>query len=310
MSSRSPAGSGARRSARTRTAALRGTGTVTGRGLLAGLILTVVAAAPAAAQDWRTFRSFREYSGERELDVEVKYLAGELRIAPAGDGTLFRTTLRYDPEMFQPEVSYEPERLVVRIAGEGTFEARRGEAGSLDLALGRDAPLVLDLGFGAGEGDIELGGLPIRRADISTGASSTEIRFSSPNPERASRLVIKGGAAELRVIGLGNANADRIEVGGGVGDITLDFTGAWTRASEVEVDVGLARLNLVLPSDLGVRIERESLLASFDASRMVSRDGALVSENWDSAAQQLTIRLDAALASVDVRWVGSPARNH
>jgi len=285
-------------------------GTSAGRALLGALLLALPAADRVAAQDWRTFRSFREYSGERELEVEVKYLAGELRIAPAEDGTLFRTNLRYDPELFQPEVSYERERLVVRITGVEKFEARRGEAGSLDLALGRDAPLVLDLGFGAGEGDLELGGLPIRSADISTGASSTEIRFSSPNPERASRLTIKGGAAELRVIGLGNANADRIEVGGGVGEITLDFTGSWARASEVDIDVGLAQLNLVLPSELGVRIERESLLASFDASRMVNRDGALVSENWDSAAQRLTIRLDAALASVNIRWVGSPARSH
>jgi hypothetical protein len=274
------------------------------------VLLASLCATEAAGQDWRTFRSVRQYTGERELEVEVRYLAGELRISPAEDGTLFRTDLRYDPELFEPDIRYEREKLVVRIAGEGKFEARRGEAGALDLALGRETPLVLDLRFGAGEGDVELGGLRIRRAEISTGASSTEIRFSSPNPERASRLVIKGGAAELRVIGLGNANADRIEVGGGVGEITLDFTGAWSRASEVEVDVGLAQLNLVLPSNLGVRIDRESLLATFDAARMVKRDGALVSENWDSASQRLTIHLDAALASIDVRWVGSPARNH
>ena len=273
-------------------------------------LLAAAYAAPAAAQDWRTFRSFREVSGENELAVEVQYLAGALKIGPAEDGTLFRTNLRYDPDLFEPEVRYRPERLVVRIAGEGSFEARRGESGSLDLALGRDVPLALDLTFGAGQGDVELGGLPIRRAEISTGASSTRIRFSSPNPERASNLSIKGGAAELRVIGLGNANAERIEIGGGVGDITLDFTGEWARPGEIDVDVGLAQLNLVLPSNLGVRIDRESLLASIDADRMVKREGGFVSENWDSSSQRLTIRLDAAFASVDVRWVGAPARSH
>lgn len=263
-----------------------------------------------AAQDWRTLKSFREYTGEDELEVEIKYLAGQLRIGPAQDGTLYRASMRYDSELFQPEVRYSPGKLVVNVEGEGTFEARREGPGSLDLALGREAPLVLDLGFGAGEGDVELGGLPIRRASISTGASSTEIRFSSPNPERATDLVIKGGAAELSVIGLGNANADRIEVGGGVGEITLDFTGSWSRSSDVDIDIGLAQLNLVLPTNLGVRIERESLLATFDAARMVARDGGFVSENWDSAAQRISIRLDAALASVNVRWVGAPSRDH
>ncbi|HSM36749.1 MAG TPA: hypothetical protein VK837_10170 [Longimicrobiales bacterium] len=278
--------------------------------VLAATVMASLGATEAAAQDWRTFRSFREYTGEEELRVEVTYLAGELRIGPAEDGTLFRTNLRYDPELFEPDIRYERERLVVRIAGEGGFEARRSSEGSLDLALGRETPLSLDLTFGAGEGDIELGGLPIRRAEISTGASATEIRFSSPNPIRASTLTVKGGAAELRVLGLGNANADRIEVGGGVGEITLDFTGTWQTSSEVEVDVGLAQLNLVLPTDLGVRIDRESLLARFDAARMVKRDGALVSENWDASSQRLTIHLDAALASVDVRWVSASTRSH
>ncbi|MEN8376621.1 MAG: hypothetical protein ABFS34_14335 [Gemmatimonadota bacterium] len=264
-----------------------------------------------AAQDWRTFKSFREFGGEEELVVEVKYLAGELRIEPAEDGTLYRASMRYDPDLFVPDVRYRRNKLVVRVDGEGGFEARRGgEAGSLELALGRETPLILDLGFGAGRGNIELGGLPIRRANISTGASSTEVRFSSPNPERASKLAIKGGAAELRVIGLGNANADEIEVAGGVGEITLDFTGEWARTSAVDIDIGLAQLNLILPSNLGVRIDRESLLATFDAARMVKENDSYVSENWDSAADKLTIRLDAALASVNVRWVGAPARSH
>ncbi len=279
---------------------------------LAALFLVVAAASARelAAQDWRTFKSFREYTGEDELQVEVKYLAGELRIGPAEDGTLYRASMRYDSELFQPDMRYRPGKLVVSVESEGGFEARREGAGSLDLALGREVPLVLDLGFGAGDGDVELGGLPIRRASISTGASSTEVRFSSPNPERATDLIIKGGAAELRVIGLGNANSDRIEVGGGVGEITLDFTGAWRRPADIDIDIGLAQLNLVLPNDLGVRIEKESLLASFDAARMVQRDGGFVSENWDKAAEHISIRLDAALASVNVRWVGGSARSH
>ena len=274
------------------------------------VVLGALAAGDLAAQDWRTFKGFREYAGEEELAVEVRYLAGHLRIGPAEDGTLYRANLRYDSESFQPDVRYRHKKLVVRVDSEGGFDVRRGETGSLDLALGRGAPLMLDLGFGAGEGDIELGGLPIRSAIISTGAASTEVRFSSPNPERATDIVIKGGAAELTVLGLGNANAERIEVGGGVGEITLDFGGAWSGSSNVDIDVGLAQLNLILPSSLGVRIERESLLATFDAARMVERDGGLVSENWDSATERLNIRLDAALAAVNVRWVGDPSRNH
>src|SRR5690606_12003734 len=99
-------------------------------------------------------------------------------------------------------------------------------------------PLELDVRFGAGQAEIELGGISLERLHLGTGASETTVRFSSPNPIEADRVLIEAGAAELEVYGLGNARAERVEFKGGVGATTLDFGGAGGD-TEVQIEMGV-----------------------------------------------------------------------
>lgn len=274
--------------------------------LALALSLLLGCSVDAGAQEWRTISGSRQYAGQDGLSVDVKYGAGRLRLAPAEPGLLYRTRLRYDARIFDPTVRYEDGRLRIAVEGRGV-DLKNAEAGALDLHLGSDAPLRLDLGFGAGQAEIELGGLRIREALLATGASDTRIRFSEPNPERAERIEVSVGAAGLRVTGLGNANAERIILRGGVGDVTLGFGGQWRGDSDVEVKMGLGALTLLVPADIGVRIERSTLLSSFEASRFTRRDGAHISDNWDAARHRITVGLDAAFSSITIRWTEATA---
>ena len=66
---------------------------------------------------------------------------------------------------------------------------------------------------------------------LEAGASRATVRFSQPNGARCRAAVLSAGAAELSVLGLGNSRCDRIAFEGGVGQVTLDFGGAWTSSS-------------------------------------------------------------------------------
>jgi hypothetical protein len=259
----------------------------------------------ARAQDWRDMTSMRQAAGEEELVVSVEYGAGRLQVRPGDAGLLYRANLRYDAAGLRPDVRYDPGRLRVRLEGQTRRFRGLRDGGRLDLALGPDTPMELDLQFGAVEADIELGGLPVRRLRLATGASDSKVRFSSPNPERCRRIDVDAGAASLQVRGLGNANAERFKFSGGVGDITLDFTGAWERNMTAEVSMGLGSLTLRIPEDLGVRVERSTFLTSFDSQRLVKRGNYYYSENWDTAEHRLTLKIDAAFGSINVRWVGA-----
>ena len=271
--------------------------------LSGALIAALLGGAPLAhAQDWRTITSLRQYKGEDHLDVDLKYGAGTLYVTPGDATSLYKTTLRYDANHFRPLTQYSDNELRVGVEGEhvhgGNIKAQR-----LDLSLGPRVPLDLELEFGAAQANIELGGLRIRSAHIQTGASETTVNVASANSERCSTLKLEVGAASFEALGLGNLNCERVDVDGGVGDMTLDFNGAWRNNTDVKIDMGLGSLTLRLPRGLGVQVHKEGFLASFDSQGLIKRGGVYYSENWQKASNHLTIDVDAAFGSIDVVWV-------
>lgn len=268
-----------------------------------------LAALPAVghAQDWRTITTVRQFNGEDALRVDVEYGAGRLRISPAKGESLYRATLRYDAEHFQPLSRYENGRLRIGIEG-GSIRGRNSKPGQLDLSLGEQVPLDLNLKFGAGEAEVELGGLRIRDAEFQTGASETRIRISRANPERCRTANFEVGAAQFDVKGLGNLNCENIHVSGGVGEVTLDFTGELRGSSVAEIAMGLGSLTLRVPRGTAVSVRKKGVLASFDSEGLIKRGNVYYSENYDKAKHKLTFDIDAALGSIRMQWVNDSSR--
>lgn len=267
-------------------------------------LLLLLACAPANGQDWRTTSYARQLSGEERLVVDVEYGAGELRIAPASAGTLYRTNLRYDANTFTPRFAYDSGRLRFGMEG-NSVRGRNLEKGRLDLRLSPDVPLDIDLAFGAADATIDLSGLRLRRAELQTGASRTMLSITTPNPITCELFEIEVGAARFEARGLGNLHARRFSLEGGVGEVILDFTGSWAQDLEASIEMGLGSLTLRFPEGLGVRITKDGLLASFDGQRLTKRGDVYYSENWDRSTYKLSLDLNAALGSIRVEWVDS-----
>lgn len=274
------------------------------RSWLAALALLLVPMG-AEAQDWRDMTSFRQLGGESRMDVELRYGAGELDVRPGTGSELYRVGIHYDAELFDPIAAYRTGRLEVGVEGIGRgIRLKDNKAGELRLSLSPDVPLYLDLDFGAVEATLELGGLQIRELDVETGASDTELRFSRPNPLRCDRLDISMGAAAFEAVGLGNANCSRVTVEGGVGDITLDFSGEWRQSIAAELTMALGSATLVIPEDVGVSVDKQTFLTDFDRSGLEKRGSVYYSSNWETARHRLTLDVEGALGSITLRWVG------
>lgn len=279
------------------------------RRALALLALALALAAGAAeAQSWRTITSARQAHGEKALDVEMEYAAGSLTVSPARSPLLYQLRMRYDENQFSPVTEYAREGGRLRVGLEG--RDRKGprvkkidEESRATLQLSPDVPVALALRFGAGEADVKLGGMAIRRLRVSTGASETRVSFASPNRIAAESVRLEAGAASFRATGLGNARAEHFEFSGGVGETTLDFDGAWARNASANVRMGVGSVKLRFPRGLGVKVVRQSFLTSFDGDGLVKRGGAYYSRNWENAPHRLTVTIEAALGSIDVDWI-------
>ncbi|HEU0054454.1 MAG TPA: hypothetical protein VFQ39_14805, partial [Longimicrobium sp.] len=169
------------------------------RRALPAAVLAFMAVASAGcradAQQLRSMTSARQLQGERRVEVNMEYAAGELAVRPLDGGLLYRMDLHYD-QRFTPVASYDRASGRLRLGVEGNRRGRdRGvDHQRADIALTREVPLALSLEFGAGEAEVELGGMSLETVDISTGASETRVSFSEPNRIAARAVHLEAGA--------------------------------------------------------------------------------------------------------------------
>jgi hypothetical protein len=267
-------------------------------------MLALLAPRIAHGQDWRTMTASRQLAGENALRVDVEYGAGHLKLGPATGGMLYRASIRFDADAFRPKVAYSDGRLRIGMEG-GNVRGRNLRDSRLDVLLTPDVPVDLRIAFGAADANVELGGLRIQRAHVQTGASRTTLNVSSRNLTECEEFEIEVGAASFEANHLGNLNAKQVTVHGGVGEVTLDFTGDWRQDLSGTIAMGLGTLTLRVPRGLGVSVEKGGMLSSFDSQGLIKRGNVYYSENFDSAPHKLKLDIEAALGSIRVEWVDS-----
>lgn len=282
------------------------------------------------AQEWKEFRTSRQAADYRSVEVEVMYGAGRLHIFPAQGNSLYDVRMRFDAARFAPLRSWTEQnghgKLRVALTSirsdsdeDLASEARLDHfevklelsdlrklgdsAGQLDVELSRTVPTELTIKVGAAQSAMELGGVPLTRLELVTGASETRLSFDEPNPARMESLDIRVGAASFQAEELGNADFERFSFRGGVGDVTLDFGGEWQRNARVDVKMGVGSLTLRIPRSLGVRIRKQSFLAAFNAPGLDRTPDGFQTPNWEDAETQLIVELETAFGSVKIERI-------
>jgi hypothetical protein len=279
------------------------------RGGVLAVALAAGWAGVLSAQTMRPFTTFRQLHGESRLEAQLDFAAGRLRVRPGRSGELYRMALSYDADRFVPLSHYEAAANAVtlgvdRVGGPGLRVVSRSQLqqdAAVELSPRTDLSLALSLG--AVEADVELGGLRLGDLRVEAGASRTVLHFSQPNPIRCRTADISAGAAEISLLALGNSRCDRLKVEGGVGRMTLDFSGAWTSSQRAELSLAVTELRLRLPRKVGVRITMDRFLASFEPDGLLRQRDAWISPDYDKAERHLEIGLRTTVGAVRVDWI-------
>jgi hypothetical protein len=234
------------------------------------------------------------------VEVEILFGAGELEIE-AGDPTqLFSGHFRYNVEQWAPKVSYEND--ILDIEQGGTKEDWGIPTGRTrnqwELEFSPQIPLSMKLDLGAGDGELDFTGLQVMDLDLDTGAGDFEVRFDEPNRAEMESLTLDTGASKLEVRGIGNASPEQVRIQGGVGDITLDFTGAWARSADVYVTAGVGSLTLRLPDNVGVQVETKGGLTNLDAPDLQRVGDTYVNDAFGEAAIELHVQVTTGIGNI------------
>jgi len=239
-------------------------------------------------------------SGAESATVEIIFGAGELEAEAGVSDQLFSGHFRYNVERWAPKMTYEDGVLTVEQGG--TKEDWGIPTGNTHnewkLEFSPEIPLEMDLKVGAGSGELDFTGLQLAALDVKLGAGDFEMRFDEPNETKMSHLTLDAGASKLDVIGIGHAGPERMKVQGGVGDITLDFTGDWPNSADVEVTTGMGSVTLRLPDDVGVRVETEGGLTNVDVAGLQRKGDAYVNSAFGEAATELRIQVTTGIGNL------------
>ena len=217
--------------------------------------------------------------------------------------------MRYDAGRYDVEGRFDSasHTLALRLEGGrrtlGAWTGDDDEHAGLSLAVARGVPLDLALRLGAAEADLDLGGLAVDELNVESAASSTALRFATPNPRRMRSLSFDVGAASIEASGVGNANVANVDVDCGAGALTLDFGGAWAADVDARVRVRLGAVTIRVPRDVGVRARVDMTLGSFEHDDFRERDGAHYSANWDGARRRLTIDASMLVGALDIERI-------
>jgi hypothetical protein len=269
------------------------------------VLFAATIASAGYAQTWRTLDVSRQLRDTSEHHVRVQYGAGKFSLRPTSEPVLFSMQLRYDEERTQPLHEYDAEARDIRlgVSGQTVHWARHAsdrQYGEMRLGLSNAVPLDLELELGATQARVDAGGLTLNNLRIQTGAADAVLDFSAPNRTHMRHLDVELGAAGFVVTNLGNANVSSIRVEGGVGSVDLDFGGAIHQDVSIETNVALGKLALHVPQDVGIRVEVQRLLASFDHPGLSKRGGAYYSDNWDVAKYRMRVRAETVFGAIEI----------
>ncbi len=218
--------------------------------------------ASAATTETQTVPRDAATSVTAEIDMDF----GDLTIGPSGPETtdLFRGDFTFDDDDWRPDVSYQLD----------------GETGNLDVQQPGDF------------GDLDFNNLgDIGRND----GNEWEIQLAPGVPIDLT-VDLDAGSGELDLGGLDIRTLD-VEVN--AGEITVDMSsGTWEQDLEAAIDIQAGTVKLIVPGDIGVRIDADTTVGDVDADGF-ERDGdAYVTAAYGDSTVTLRINIDVTAGQI------------
>jgi hypothetical protein len=154
--------------------------------------------------------------------AEVRMAVGELRVS-GGARKLLEADFRYNTPFLKPEVRYDATgfRGHLNVENRSTREINLGDRmeNSWNLRLNNETPLDLILRMGAGESQLEIGALDLRRVEVHMGVGETKLDLRG-EPKRDFDVEVRGGVGEATIY-LPKSAGVVAEARGGIGGIEV-----------------------------------------------------------------------------------------
>jgi len=213
--------------------------------------------------------------------LEVKVIMGAGRLLISGKTKhLFAGSFAYNHEDFAPRVKYQKENTggKIKIIPKQFKENSEHEdiKNVWNLRFNEEIPMIMDLKFGAGLGEINLGSLNLYAGVLKLGAGKIDINLNESKSIKD--LIIKMG----------------------VGDVTINLTDFERNSCNIKVDGGIGKFTLILPDDKNSDIYIDRGIAKVSADKF-SKSSDHYFNHVNDNHETLNVIINAGLGHIELK---------
>ncbi len=244
------------------------------------------------------------------LSVFLNVDIGELDIRPAEDGQVGTIDISHEKEAYWTDIDFDKRKnqLKIKVDNDNWFNFNTNDhhdnyVPEITLTLPLNVKMNLDVRIKAGEINMQLGGLSIKNLNVSSWAGETWIDFDTLNMIEMEMMRIAPRIGECRLQHLGNSRFRRAKIDGGIGELSVDFSGGLLSESRAKVDLDIGEASIDLSEEVGaqVYIGGMSFLSSKNFDRGFKRQGRIyATENFENATQKFYLKISPGLGELNV----------
>jgi hypothetical protein len=230
--------------------------------ILSVLILSIPMGLKAQTDDAASETFPFKATGAKPLEVVLDIDAGSVKVEKGTDASSGSVQVDYIKDDYRVKVKFDEKqnRLQVRVDNDNWTKIRHGDDDQKDgwakivVTLPHGVDMTFDARVKAGEVKMNVGGMRFREFFATTWAGEVEIRFDEPNAVVINDLEIDTKIGESRLVKLGNARFKQAVIDGGIGEMTIDFSGRLEGGSRAKVDLDIGETTVILPDSSGIRM--------------------------------------------------------
>lgn len=118
------------------------------------------------------------------------------------------------------------------------------------------------------------------------------------NDEIPMDLSVETGAA-IANLDLQGLQLEQLDIEAGVGDLTVNLGGDWTKSFTTNIETGVGQTTVILPSKVGVKLTTEKGIGSSNVEGLVSKgNGVYVNDAYDKADVVLEINSELGVGDI------------
>ncbi|KAA3653235.1 MAG: hypothetical protein DWQ10_18600 [Calditrichaeota bacterium] len=248
-----------------------------------------------------------EFTPGENLELELEIDAAEVTLSPNPHESELSVYLEFSETAFDYDIDFDEHNHNISV----NFEKKHwmndddGEYKTeIEVLLPRTVLLDLDCRIKAGEIDMELGDLSLKRFALRTWAGEVMISFDQANRVSMRSLSLNTKVGETRLKKLGNARFRHAEINNGIGQLDVDFSGLVEEAT-ADVDLDIGATDIFIPEEVGVKLSVHKFLFLSQVNiphQLRKRGSYYVSDNYQDDEKSVLLKVKPGIGDLRISY--------